>query len=313
MPLSLLDAVAQADSFPYNISAAHELYTLVTHDGTAQLGRVLPSAVRILTAHLASAAFFVVDPATRRIALAPDLDTFEKRSRAFAEVTASWRAAGTFALLSGWRNELYTVYAPAHVGYLAVERSACPIFGFVTYGVHLTAYVPTAMGLRLWVPRRSRTKATYPGMLDNTVAGGIAHGYGVFETLVKECGEEAGFPEKLIREHAVAVGAVSYLYVRQKTAGGETGFIQPEVQYLYDLKMPEDALPPEPVDGEAEEFNLWDVDKVLSEIAAGHFKPNTALVTIEFLIRHGVITPENEPDYVEILARMHRHLELPLQ
>jgi len=53
-----------------------------------------------------------------------------------------------------------------------MERSATPLFGVVTYGVHMTAYVPGPDGVRpelLWIPRRSDSKTTYPGMLDNTV------------------------------------------------------------------------------------------------------------------------------------------------
>jgi len=32
----------------------------------------------------------------------------------------------------------------------------------------------------------------------------------------------------------------------------------------------------------------------------------------DFFIRHGIITPENEPNYVEISSRIHRTLEFPL-
>lgn len=65
------------------------------------------------------------------------------------------------------------------------------LFGIVTYGVHLTAYVEigeermreenTKWGKMVWIPRRSSTKSTYPGMLDNTVAGGMASGEEVLE------------------------------------------------------------------------------------------------------------------------------------
>ena len=46
-----------------------------------------------------------------------------------------------------------------------MERSACPLFGIVTYGVHLNIYEETAQtdgttALRVWVPTRSPTKPT---------------------------------------------------------------------------------------------------------------------------------------------------------
>lgn len=43
-------------------------------------------------------------------------------------------------------------------------------FGIKSFGVHLTAYDKTEDGsTKYWVPRRAKTKRTYPGMLDNTV------------------------------------------------------------------------------------------------------------------------------------------------
>lgn len=44
------------------------------------------------------------------------------------------------------------------------------LLGILQYGVHMNGYVRTeAGGFKLWIARRSETKATYPGMLDNMV------------------------------------------------------------------------------------------------------------------------------------------------
>src|ERR1700754_3217331 len=71
------------------------------------------------------------------------------------------------------RNEDYPVTesfrGPAA---LQLEREAVTHFGLRSYGVHLNGYVRRDDGLSLWVPRRSRFKPTWPGLLDNTVAGG---------------------------------------------------------------------------------------------------------------------------------------------
>ena len=41
----------------------------------------------------------------------------------------------------------------------------------------MIAYVNTKEeGRKFWVPRRSRTKMSYPGMLDNTVGGSLKLG-----------------------------------------------------------------------------------------------------------------------------------------
>lgn len=89
-----------------------------------------------------------------------------ERSKAVAATTAYWRENKTFEMLSGWRNELYPVYGPGNELLFSIERSASQLFGIVTYGVHMTAYVKdgsASHGLKLWIPRRSKTKQTYPG------------------------------------------------------------------------------------------------------------------------------------------------------
>jgi hypothetical protein len=50
----------------------------------------------------------------------------------------------------------------------------------------------------------------WPGYLDNTVAGGIPSGMPVFESLVKECMEEASIPGDIARKHIRGAGAISY-------------------------------------------------------------------------------------------------------
>ena len=73
----------------------------------------------------------------------------------------------------------------------------------------MTGYVKKRDGLHIWVPRRAYDKPTFPGELDNTVAGGQPAHIGIFENLIKECAEEASIPRALA-EQAKAVGVVAY-------------------------------------------------------------------------------------------------------
>jgi hypothetical protein len=119
------------------------------------------------------------------------------------------RAMEREGLVTGRRDEFYPV--AAHVGapaLLQIERAAVPAFGIAACGVHMTGFVRKPDGIHIWVPRRARTKSTYPGMLDNTVAGGQPVGIGIFENLIKECAEEASIPEALARR-ALPAGSVS--------------------------------------------------------------------------------------------------------
>ena len=53
---------------------------------------------------------------------------------------------------------------------------------------------------------------------------------------------------------------------------------------------------------------MWPVKQVVEALHNGEFKPNCGLILVDFLVRHGFVTPENEPNYVEISWRMHRRL-----
>ncbi|KAI5851232.1 NUDIX hydrolase domain-like protein [Morchella snyderi] len=311
---SNLDLVNSVDSFPsaalHPSLHAERLSTLAifTH-GTHPLGYLLPPVVAALSDPALSGPHWTITGATVTLAGA----TPAERSANMLRTLTSWRAADTFAVLRGWRSEEYAVYSPRGALFLTMERSACALFGVVTYGVHMTAYVrPLSPGgaLRLWVPTRNPAKPTYGGMLDNTVAGGIAAGMGVLETLVKEGGEEASFAEELVRRGARSVGAVSYFYERHRSAGGEEGLLQPEVQFVWDMEVGEEVVP-RPGDDEVVGFRLLGVEEVKEELAKGSFKPNCAIVLLDFFIRHGILTPENEPDYIEICSRIHRRFEFP--
>lgn len=191
---------------------------------------------------------------SKRIISAFNHPTEPERSAAVAATCAHWRENRTFKVLNGWRDELYPVYGPGNELLYTVERSASPLFGVVSYGVHMTGYVldsSASHGMKMWVPRRAKSKSTYGGMLDNTVAGGIAVGEGTFECLVREADEEASLPEELVRRAAKAEGTIQYVYVRDERAGGETGMVQPECQFVYDLELPAD-VGPKPNDAEVE-------------------------------------------------------------
>ena len=219
------------------------------------------------------------------------------------------RKSARFKVLDGWRDELYEIHNPHYHG-LAIERSGSALFGVKTYGVHMTVYTHVAGELKIWVPRRAKTKQTYPGMLDNSVAGGLTIGEKASECIVREAGEEASLPEELVRRDAKPCGTVSYFHVRDMPDGGESGLYQPECQYVYDLEVAPDVVL-RPNDEEVGEFHLWTVKQVQDALSFGEFKPNCALVLLDFFIRHGVITPENESKYVEISERLHRKLPFP--
>ncbi|GAB4816343.1 hypothetical protein N2152v2_003389 [Parachlorella kessleri] len=226
------------------------------------------------------------------LALNDSLATQQERTAAVAKVLESLRVEG---LITGWRNELYPVVQSFHAEpVFLVERAAAAHFGIKAYGVHMNGYVTLPDGSQeLWVARRSKSKPTWPGKLDHMVAGGQPHGLSCGENIVKECGEEAGIPADLAWK-ARAVGAVSYTSLK-------LGGLGRDVLFCYDLELPADFVP-QPQDGEVDEFMRLPVHQVVSMIAnTNEFKDNCNLVIVDFLMRHGYLTPDM-PGYCGLLA-----------
>jgi len=129
------------------------------------------------------------------------------------------------------------------------------------------------------------------------------------DNVIKECGEEAGIPSDLAKK-AVAAGAVSYACVVERG-------VKSDVLFVYDLVLPEDFIP-KPNDGEVgstssslkrstlqvESFTLMSIEEISDIIRATDlYKPNCALVIIEFLIRHGLVLPDQN-GYLDLLSAL---------
>ena len=280
------------------------------HDAT--LGYMLPTVVSQIDWLLE---FWTVDPHAQIVTLKPD--SVAERNLAVSTTLDRERDKRTFAVLSGWRNELYSVYGLNAEVLVSIERAGCALFGVPIYGIHMTAYTMSsskdnAAEPKIWVAKCAESKQTYPGMLDNTVGGGMPTGEEPLNSLVRECSEEASIPESYVRSNARACGTVTYFDIRDERAGGETGLLQPECIYVYDLLL-EEGMTPRTNDGEAEKFMLWSVEELREAMMTGRFKTNCALVLIDFFIRHGLIVPERERDYIEIVSRLHRNLEFGMR
>lgn len=300
--MSLLSLVAAVDSFPY--SGDPYYHTFLSHNDIP-LGYVTPDVFEKIKKSV-SASFFKFDHQTFKFAT--HLDTFDARTKAVGQLASELKGIDA-EVAHGWRDELYTVYLPRSTPYFLIERAISSLLGVVTYGVHINGYIPpekTSDGqMKMWVPRRSPTKQTYPGKLDNTIAGGLAYPLGVWENVVKEAYEEAGLDEEFVTSHIKPAGVVLYLC----QPFGPKGHAQPEVEYIYDLVFDsEGGVRPNPVDGEAQDFTLMTLDELHLRMREGEFKPNCVIVIIDFLFRHGFITPECEPNYLEIVSRIHRRL-----
>lgn len=198
--------------------------------------------------------------------------------------------------IHAWRNERYALKnnfndEPA----LLLERAILSYLGLTGFGVHVNGYTKKDNQLYMWIAKRAANKPTAPGKLDQIAAGGQPHNQTLFDNLIKECKEEANIPATLAR-HATPVSAVSYWY--DMTIGA-----RPDVIFNYDLYLPTDFIPTIN-DDEVESFELLALPEVLDIIGSSNqFKINSALVIIDFAIRHGVIEPTH-PDYIALQRGM---------
>ena len=227
--------------------------------------------------------------------LATHLRDFASRTEALETVVGHLVARN---LVPATMNEPYPVTPGGRDDALCqVDRAAAAIFGIRSFGQHLNGFVRREDGIHMWLGRRARDRQLFPGALDNMVAGGLPQNLTLEENLIKECYEEAGVPESLVRK-AVPVGAVSYNRVTER------GF-RPDVLYCYDMELPDDFVPYN-TDGEVEEFMLLPLPEVARIVRdTDDFKLNCNLVVIDFLIRHGWLEPR-VPEYLDLVQGLRR-------
>ncbi len=223
------------------------------------------------------------------------LDTPERRTKALARIQNDLAATGLFQKL---KSEDYAVKNGWHdPEVMRINRALVPGFGTRAYGVHVNGFVRRADGLHLWIGTRAKTVAVEPGKRDNMVAGGQPAGLGLMENVIKEAHEEASLQEDLART-ARPVSNITYCFEAPEG-------LKVDHLFCFDLEMPEDITPTSH-DGEVSTFQLVPVADALVWVRdTNQFKFNVNLVVLDFAIRHGVLSPEAEPDYEKIVAGLH--------
>jgi len=217
-------------------------------------------------------------------------------SNQLAEIVDTLIEAGLMAKLRGEMTPVLRHWGAPPIA--EIDRAGLPALGLPAYGVHVNGMVSNAAGLHLWVGRRAKDRQVAPGKLDHLVAGGIPMGLSAEETLVKEAQEEAGLTPE-IANRARPVSLVSY---RLSLPEG----LRNDVLFVFDLEVPQGVVPAN-TDGEVERFELWSVGRIVELLReTDEFKFNVNLVLTDFLIRHGVLTPDTEPDYAALVRGL-RH------
>ena len=235
----------------------------------------------------------VFERSERGVECTPRLRGAKARTAALAEIAQALAAEGA---LTAWREERYAVAAdPAAPPLFELERAAARYFGIHTFAAHANGLVSADGGWRMWLARRSPTKAIDPGRLDNLVGGGIASGSTHAETIIREAREEAGISADSAR-HAHCAGTVEIC------RDGPDG-LQRETIYVHDLWLHPDFVPANE-DGEAVEHRLCPPDDILAVLATDDITADASLVIVDFLLRHGHVAAD-DPSFGALQAVRH--------
>ena len=217
------------------------------------------------------------------------------RAARLAQVHERLRAQG---LIVAWRDEPYPLRDRGGAEHGTIERAASRFWGTLTLGAHCNGWVADAAGRpsHLWIARRSYSKPTDPGRLDNMIGCGVALGQTPREAVVREGWEEAGL------EPAQMAGLVAGGLVDLECDIPEGR--QHERLHVFDLQLPA-GLAPRNIDGEVHEHRLMPVAEALARAAAGELTTDATLATLDFAVRHGLVEP-SAPSSESTLTRSQR-------
>jgi 8-oxo-dGTP pyrophosphatase MutT (NUDIX family) len=178
--------------------------------------------------------------------------------------------------------------------FFKLDRKLVEYLGIRGYGVHLIAYIKKKNSYKLWVPKRNKNKLASPSKFDNSVAGGVRAGEGIFSALEREAYEEAGLKKKQLN-NVKLVGTLNYNWKNSPYT------LRRDTLYLFDLEV-DDKFKPQCLDGEVEKFELMEWKKVLKLMQnTDSIKNNCNLVFFNFMVRHSLINEKLEKNYEEIL------------
>ncbi len=205
----------------------------------------------------------------------------QARDARLAQIHARLRDDG---LITGWRDEPYPLRDRSGGEHGTLERAASRFWGMLTLGAHCNGWVADAAGrpAHLWIARRSPTKQTDPGRLDNLIGCGVPAGQSPREAIVREGWEEAG----LVPGQMAGLVAGGVIDLECDLPEGR----QHERLHVFDLRLPADVVPRN-IDGEVAEHRLMPVAEALARAAAGELTTDAALATLDFAVRHCLVEP----------------------
>jgi len=237
--------------------------------GTQTIGHLNPEFIAFLQESLEKHPIPLISIGNDQMSL--EIARPRELSQSLYQLADTMRSAG---FISGWRNEDFAWLDQNGHQFFRLERAAFRTFGFRSMATHINGFTQANT---LWLGRRSETKSTDPGKLDNIAAGGITADETPWVSARRELWEEAGIPEK-IAENIQPIGRI---HMRRPIAG--RGF-HDELLFIYDLALSEQFVPTNH-DGEVSGFIEISLAEAAARILADEFTSDAAFVTADFILR----------------------------
>ncbi|KAF4955345.1 hypothetical protein FSARC_11879 [Fusarium sarcochroum] len=228
--------------------------------------------------------------------------SFQERSQVMRETLLQAVGEGKTTSPRKFYDEALRIVSSEGEPVLDMDRSGLDPFGVTSFSAHMIGFVKDCDGINYWVPKRSSTKSTVPNKLDSTVAGVIRSHETPIECMVRKVAAEASLPAEYTKANIVSCGTISYQMAITST--GKPG-CQHITSYLYEMEF-KDGEVPRPGNDEVGAFTLMTQEEVMTALEDGEFVANRAMVWLAYFIRHGILTPENEPNFMEICSRLQK-------
>lgn len=243
-------------------------------EGEQVIGHLNPEFISYLQESLRSESIPLISIKSDRLTI--QLSRPKELSASLYQLADKMRAGG---YVPGWRNEDFAWLDQSGHQCFRLERAAFRTFGFQSMATHINGY--TKSGL-LWLGRRSETKSTDPGKLDNMAAGGISADETPWVCAKRELWEESGVPPQI----ADQVEPIGRIHMRRPISG--RGF-HDEQLYIYDLELPDQFIPTNH-DGEVSGFIHISLAEAAARILADEFTSDAAFVTADYILRRNKST-----------------------
>lgn len=198
------------------------------------------------------------------------------RSTLLQELALRLRGLG---LVPGWRDELCELREQG-TELARFERAAFRSLGLRNSAVHINGVCADG---RLWIARRSMSKHSSPGKLDNLAAGAISAGEEPRPAAIRELWEEAGVPSAL-------AGRLCFPGVTIRSLHRIASGVHDENILCADLELPPEFIP-RCQDGEVQSFQRMQVDDLRKALHHDEFSHEAALVTADWLQRRQASGP----------------------